>query len=63
MLQAKKDKKEKKQAGSEGDFEIKPDKSVPQIDTSKWPLLLKVSELILKAVSHRLFAFLRTFVA
>lgn len=45
-FQAKKDKKEKKQAGSEGDFEIKPDKSVPQIDTSKWPLLLKVSELI-----------------
>lgn len=45
VLQAKKDKKEKKQASQDGDFEIKPDKSVPQIDTSKWPLLLKVSNL------------------
>lgn len=47
--QQKKDKKEKKRPADGDDqadeFQIKPDKSVPTIDTSKWPLLLKVRPL------------------
>ena len=36
-------KKAKKTAEAEEDFSIKPEKGLPSIDTSSWPLLLKVT--------------------
>ena len=33
-------------------FSIKPEKGTPQIDTSTWPLLLKVSQLNYLLLSH-----------
>ena len=36
-----KDKKEKKTSSSDQDFVIKPESTVPRLDTSQWPLLLK----------------------
>jgi len=35
------------------DYQIKPEKSAPKIDTSSWPLLLKVRTVL----THQLFAF------
>jgi hypothetical protein len=36
-------KKAKKTTEAEEDFSIKPEKGLPSIDTSSWPLLLKVT--------------------
>ena len=37
-------KKSKKTVEAEEDFSIKPEKGLPSIDTSSWPLLLKVTQ-------------------
>ena len=37
-------KKSKKTVQAEEDYSIKPEKGLPAIDTSSWPLLLKVTE-------------------
>ena len=38
----KKSKTQKAEETTVGEFIIKPEKSTPKLDTSKWPLLLKV---------------------
>lgn len=45
----KKSKKKKKSLGviqTESDFLIQPSNEVPKLDTSEWPLLLKVTSLL-----------------